>query len=88
MAWVTDTEVPWGPLTTSTRASSCWASRVDDAGAKATFCLRKDTNGCTNAVVHNRKLPIRSSDGESDSYLTFGSVVGEGVLERIQNEFL
>ena len=61
--------------------------RVDDAGAQARFCLRKDTNRCANPVIRNRKLTIRSSDGESDSYLTIGSVVGEGVLERIQNEF-
>ena len=61
--------------------------RVDDAGAQAGFCLRKDTNRRADPVVRNRKLPIRSGDGESDGYLTIGSVVGEGVLERIQYEF-
>ena len=33
MAWLTDTVVPWGPLETSTRASSCCASAFDNAGA-------------------------------------------------------
>src|SRR5579872_2365231 len=61
--------------------------RVDDAGAQAGFCLRKDTDRCANPVVSNRKLPIRSSDRKSDGYLPIDSVVGEGVLERIQNEF-
>ena len=28
MAWLTDTVVPWGPLETSTRASSCCASAL------------------------------------------------------------
>jgi hypothetical protein len=61
--------------------------RVDDARAQARFCLRENANRRANPIVRNRKLPVRSSDGESDSYLTIGSVVGEGVLERIQNEF-
>jgi hypothetical protein len=35
----------------------------------------------------SRPKPICSSDGKSDSYLPIDSVVGEGVFERIQNEF-
>ena len=34
-------------------------------------------------VVHDRKLPIRSSNGETDGYITtIGSAVGEGLLEQ------
>jgi hypothetical protein len=29
------------------------SERVDDAGAQAGFCLRKDTNWCANPVVRN-----------------------------------
>ena len=61
--------------------------RVYYAGAEATFCLRKDANWRADPIIDNRKLPIRSSGGESDSYLPIDSVVGEGVLECVQNEF-
>jgi len=63
------------------------SERVDDTGAQTRFCLCKDANRCADSVVRNRKLPIRSSNGEADSYLAIRSVIHEGVLEGIENEF-
>ncbi len=67
--------------------SELFGERVDDAGAQTGFCLREHPYRRADSVIRNRELPIRSSNGESDGDLTVSSVVGEGVLERIQNEF-
>ena len=39
--------------------------RVDDAGAQARFCLRKNTNRCANPVVRNKRLNTSGSCASS-----------------------
>ena len=45
MAWVTDTVVPWGPLKTSTRASSCCASALTMLVPSPAFACAKSSAG-------------------------------------------
>jgi len=74
VAWITDTDVPWRATHEVNLGIELLGQRIDDAGAEATFCVRKHANRCAEAIIDNRKLPIRSSDGESDGYLTVNSV--------------
>jgi hypothetical protein len=56
--------------------------RLDDASAEANFWLSKDAVRPSNAIVSDRKFPIRSTDGigdgttRSDLTVTKRTVVG------------
>src|ERR1700678_363002 len=63
------------------------SQRVDDAGAKPGFWLRKDADRCADPVVDYRKLLIRSSDIEVDGDLAVNFFRWESVLERVEDEF-
>ena len=49
--------------------------RLDDTRAQPGFCLRKNTIRSANAVVSDRKLPIRPYGIISDDYLAITLVV-------------
>src|ERR1700719_95222 len=61
--------------------------RLDDTGAKSGLALGKAAGRLASPVVSDRKLPIRSDHVIGDGDPAFGLIVGEGVLERIHDEF-
>src|ERR1700676_2259492 len=61
--------------------------RLDDTGAESGLSLSEAAVPLANAIVGDRKLPIRSDHVIGDGDLAFGLIVGEGVLERIHDQF-
>src|ERR1700724_3218511 len=60
--------------------------RLDDTRAQPGFCLRKNTIRSANAVVSDRKLPIRPCGIIPDDYLAITLAV-KCMLQRIHYKF-
>ena len=60
---------------------------VDDAGAKSGFSLSENAVRFSNAVVGDRKLPIRSGNVECNGDLPVVCIFVEGMFYRIDDEF-
>src|ERR1700692_3834101 len=61
--------------------------RLDDTSAKTGLSLSEAADRLANPIVRDRKFPIRSNHFIADDDLAFGLVVGEGMLERVHDEF-
>src|SRR5580692_3612021 len=61
--------------------------RLDDSGAEPGLALSETAVRLADAVVRDRKLPIRSNHVICDGDLAFGLLVGKGMFERIHDEF-
>jgi hypothetical protein len=77
------TVVPPGPATVSTWAPSC----CESAGAEAGLSLGEDAVWLPDPVIRDRKLPICSGPFIDDRDLTYDVVAGEGMFQRIHDEF-